>query len=86
MDGDGWLDGPAFRAQYGERAFYGPSQTITKAIKRGAEQGLWPTDITPPLRPTSPGPEGWSKTGGYRLASGLVPVFREALERLQSTT
>ncbi|MFG2668914.1 hypothetical protein ACGFY6_32335 [Streptomyces sp. NPDC048387] len=35
VEGGGWLDGPAFRAQYGERAFYGPSQTITKAIKRG---------------------------------------------------
>ncbi|MFJ8210577.1 hypothetical protein [Streptomyces sp. NPDC096033] len=83
VEGDGWLDGPAFRARYGERAFYGPSQTITKAIKRGAEQGLWPVDITPPLRPTTPGPEGWAKTGGYHLASGLLPIFREAFERLQ---
>ncbi|MBV1940857.1 hypothetical protein KUF83_30445 [Streptomyces sp. BV286] len=79
VEGEGWVDGPAFRAQWGESALRGPSQSITKAIRRGAEQGHWSPTITPPFTPTAPDKEGWSKTGGYYLADGLVPIFREAL-------
>ncbi|MET7913966.1 hypothetical protein ABZS98_38290 [Streptomyces avermitilis] len=83
VEGEGWVDGPAFRAKWGESALRGPSQSITKAIKRGAEQGLWSLDITPPFRPTTPDKEGWSKTGGYYLAEGLLPIFSEAMTRLK---
>ncbi|MEU9925125.1 hypothetical protein AB0H51_28220 [Streptomyces griseoluteus] len=83
VEGNGWVDGPAFRAKWGDSALRGPSQSITKAIKRGAEQGHWPADIPPPFRPTTPDKEGWSKTGGYYLADGLVPIFREALTILK---
>ncbi|MGW0956048.1 hypothetical protein [Streptomyces sp. NPDC002545] len=79
IEGNGWVDGPAFRAKYGDSSLRGPSQTITKAIKRGAEQGHWSPDITPPFRPTTPDKSGWSKTGGYYLADGLLPIFTEAM-------
>ncbi|WP_367575262.1 hypothetical protein [Streptomyces griseoaurantiacus] len=84
IEGKGWVDGPAFRAKWGERALRGPSQSITKAIKRGAEQGHWSPDITPPFRPTTPDKDGWSKTGGYYLAEGLLPIFAEAMAILRS--
>lgn len=83
VEGDGWLDGKAFRRKWGETALRGPSQSITKAIKRGAEQGHWSAGITPPFTPTTPDKAGWSKTGGYYLGDGLVPVFREALKVLR---
>ncbi|MEV6179903.1 hypothetical protein [Streptomyces sp. NPDC052015] len=83
VEGGGWLDGNAFREQWGDSALRGPSQSITKAIKRGAEEGHWSPDITPPFRPTTPDKEGWSKTGGYYLADGLLPVFTEALAVLR---
>ncbi|MEV0487258.1 hypothetical protein AB0I69_42500 [Streptomyces sp. NPDC050508] len=83
IEGEGWVDGAAFREKQGETALRGPSQSITKAIKRGAEQGLWSPDITPPFTPTTPEKEGWSKTGGYYLADGLLPIFTEALKRLR---
>jgi hypothetical protein len=79
IEGNGWVDGPAFRAKRGETALRGPSQSITKAIKRGDEQGHWSPDITPPFRPAAPDKSGWSKTGGYYLADGLLPVFTEAM-------
>ncbi|MFC9166029.1 hypothetical protein ACFTZ8_35150 [Streptomyces fungicidicus] len=81
--GNGWVDGPSFREQWGENAFRGPTQSLTKAIKRGAEQGHWPSDIVPPFTPTTPDKAGWSKTGGYYLGEGLVPVFAEALKVLR---
>ncbi|MEU5181117.1 hypothetical protein AB0G49_13805 [Streptomyces longwoodensis] len=83
IQGDGWLDGNAYREKWGDRALRGPSQSITKAIKRGADNGLWSPDITPPFRPTTPDKEGWSKTGGYYLADGLLPIFSEALDVLR---
>ncbi|MFJ2566571.1 hypothetical protein ACIO02_27180 [Streptomyces sp. NPDC087568] len=83
IEGNGWVDGPAYREQWGETALRGPSQTITKAIKRGAEQGHWSPDITPPFRPTTPDKSGWSKTGGYYLADGLLPIFTEAMNILK---
>ncbi|AWI32721.1 hypothetical protein [Streptomyces tirandamycinicus] len=81
IEGEGWVDGPAFREKWGDNALRGPSQTITKAIKRGAERGHWSADITPPFTPTTPDKSGWSKTGGYYLGDGLLPVFREAMKR-----
>ncbi|MFD9575358.1 hypothetical protein ACFWBI_36765 [Streptomyces sp. NPDC059982] len=84
IEGQGWVDGPAFRAQWGENSMRGPSQTITRAIKRGAEQGHWPPDITPPIRPTTPDKTGWSKTGGYYLADGLLPLLTEAMRQLKA--
>ncbi len=39
MEGDGFACGPALRAKYGDNALKGPSRSITKAIKRGAEHG-----------------------------------------------
>jgi hypothetical protein len=83
VEGEGWVDGEKFRADQGETALRGPSASITRAIKRGAEQGLWSPDITPPFRPTTPDKGGWSKTGGYYLADGLLPIFTEALARLR---
>ncbi|MFI9155744.1 hypothetical protein [Streptomyces sp. NPDC053367] len=83
IEGGGWVDGPAYRAEWGERALRGPSQSITKAIKRGAEQGHWSPKITPPFRPTTPDKNGWSKTGGYYLAEGLLPVFTKAMAILR---
>jgi hypothetical protein len=80
---DGWVDGPAFREKYGDGALRGPSQAITKALKRGAEQGHWSPDITPPLKATTPDRAGWSKTGGYYFANNdLQPLFRKALENI----
>jgi hypothetical protein len=84
IEGDGFVDGPAFREKWGKTALRGPSQSITKAIKRGADQGHWPPDITPPFTPTTPDKTGWSKTGGYYLAEGLVPIFRQALARMRA--
>ncbi|MFD9248422.1 hypothetical protein [Streptomyces bottropensis] len=81
--GEGFVNGKTFREHGGDNAFRGPSQSITKAIKRGAEQGLWPADIQRPFTPTTPDKSGWSKTGGYYLADGLVPVFAEALKVLK---
>lgn len=81
--GEGWVDGKAFRAQWGDNALRGPSASITRAIKRGSEQGLWSADITPPFTPTTPDKSGWSKTGGYYLAEGLLPIFTDALTRLR---
>ncbi|AXI91336.1 hypothetical protein SAM9427_36840 (plasmid) [Streptomyces sp. ETH9427] len=78
VEGEGWVDGPSFREKYGENALRGPSQTITKAIRRGAERGDWSPEITPPFKATTPDKEGWSKTGGYYLAEGLLPIFTEA--------
>jgi hypothetical protein len=83
VEGDGWVDGPAFREKWGETAFRGPTQSITKAIKRGAEQGHWSANIAPPFTPTTPDKSGWSKTGGYYLEDGLVPIFRDALRVLK---
>ncbi|MEU3036546.1 hypothetical protein [Streptomyces griseoaurantiacus] len=83
IEGEGWVDGPAFRAKWGDGALRGPSQSITKAIKRGAEQGHWSPGITPPFRPTTPDKDGWSKTGGYYLADGLLPIFAEAMAILR---
>ncbi|PNV30901.1 hypothetical protein C1708_33015 [Streptomyces sp. DH-12] len=83
IEGEGWVDGPSFRAKWGETALRGPSQTITKAIRRGAERGDWSPEITPPFKPTTPDKQGWSKTGGYYLADGLLPVFTEAMRVLR---
>lgn len=83
IEGEGWVDGNAFRAKWGQTALRGPSQSITKAIRRGAEQGYWSPNITPPFRPTTPDKNGWSKTGGYYLADGLLPVFTEAMAILR---
>ncbi|MFE7940566.1 hypothetical protein ACFU46_24830 [Streptomyces griseoincarnatus] len=83
IEGKGWVDGPAFRAKWGETALRGPSQTITKAIRRGAERGDWSPEITPPFKPTTPDKQGWSKTGGYYLTDGLLPVFTEAMRVLR---
>ncbi|MER7937902.1 MULTISPECIES: hypothetical protein [unclassified Streptomyces] len=83
IEGEGWVDGPAFRAKEGEGALRGPSASITRAIKRGAERGHWSAAITPPFKPTTPDKEGWSKTGGYYLADGLLPVFTEAMTILR---
>ncbi|MEU7228886.1 hypothetical protein [Streptomyces chrestomyceticus] len=83
VEGNGWLDGPAYRVKLGENAFRGPTQSITKAIKRGAEQGHWSESIPHPFTPTAPDKTGWSKTGGYYLADDLVPIFAEALEALK---
>ncbi|MFF3585006.1 hypothetical protein [Streptomyces mirabilis] len=83
VSGEGWVDGEAFRRQWGETALRGPSASITRAIKRGAEQGLWSEEITPPFTPTTPDKNGWSKTGGYYLAEGLLPIFAEALKCLR---
>lgn len=69
IDGNGWVDGPAFRAKWGDTALRGPSQTITKAIKRGAGQGHWSPGITPPLRPTTP-----ERAGGPRPAATTSPT------------
>ncbi|MFB8025976.1 MULTISPECIES: hypothetical protein [unclassified Streptomyces] len=85
VEGDGFADGPAFREKNGETALRGPSQSITKALKRGAEQGHWSADIAHPLTPTTPDKKGWSKTGGYYLDKGLVPVFREAIRVMRGT-
>ncbi|MFC9620076.1 hypothetical protein ACFTXM_08790 [Streptomyces sp. NPDC056930] len=85
IEGDGFADGQAFREKYGDNALRGPSQSITKAIKRGAEQGHWSASIAQVLKPTTPDKEGWSKTGGYYLAEGLIPVFREAIRRMRAT-
>ncbi|MFE2433079.1 hypothetical protein ACFXJ5_41065 [Streptomyces sp. NPDC059373] len=82
VNGNGWVDGPAYRKEFGEQALRGPSATITKAIKRGAAEGLWSSDIPHPLRATTPAPgQGWSKTGGYFLDAKHLPVFRTAMER-----
>jgi hypothetical protein len=83
IEGEGWIDGPAYREKWGETALRGPSQTITKAIRRGAERGDWSPGITPPFKPTTPDKAGWSKTGGYYLADGLLPVFTEAMNILK---
>ncbi|MGW7090062.1 hypothetical protein ACWGH2_42135 [Streptomyces sp. NPDC054871] len=80
VEGDGWVDGPAFREKHGVNALRGPTAAITRAIKRGAAQGHWSADIPSPLAPTTPDKDGWSKTGGYYLGEGLVPVFTEALK------
>ncbi|MEU6258647.1 hypothetical protein [Streptomyces sp. NPDC047043] len=84
IEGEGWVDGPAFRERWGETALRGPSQSITKAIKRGAEQGHWSPDITPPFQPTTPDKNGWSKTSGYYLSDGLLSVFTEAMSILKT--
>ncbi|MFF7328262.1 hypothetical protein [[Kitasatospora] papulosa] len=84
VEGGGFADGPAFREKNGENALRGPSQSITKAIKRGAEQGLWSAEIAHPLTPTTPDKGSWSKTGGYYLAKDLVPVFRAAIDDMRS--
>lgn len=85
VEGDGWADGLAFRRKYGENALRGPSQSIRKALKRGAEQGHWSSDIAHPLTATTPDKPSWSKTGGYYLDKGLVPVFREAIREMRGT-
>ncbi|MEV5194757.1 hypothetical protein AB0K86_19900 [Streptomyces clavifer] len=85
VEGNGWVDGPAFREKYGENAMRGPSQSIRKALKRGTEQGHWSADIAHPLTATTPDKQGWSKTGGYYLDKGLVPVFREAIRVMRGT-
>ncbi|MER6520248.1 hypothetical protein ABT246_25755 [Streptomyces sp. NPDC001553] len=84
VEGNGWVDGPRYREKWGANSMIGPSQTITRAIKRGAEQGHWPADITPPIRPTTPDKAGWSKTGGYYLAEGLLPLLADALNRMKA--
>lgn len=86
VDGDGWVSGDAFRAQHGERALKGPTRAITTAIRRGAEAGWWPPDITKPLIPTAPGKEGWRPTTGYHMPTEALPAFRAAFHRIEGTT
>ncbi|MEU6632860.1 hypothetical protein ABZ905_31940 [Streptomyces parvus] len=85
IEGNGFANGPAFRTKYGDNALRGPSQSITKAIKRGAEQGHWALTISHPLTATTPDKAGWSKTGGYYLDRPLIAVFREAIRRIRAT-
>ncbi|MFD4933379.1 hypothetical protein [Streptomyces virginiae] len=83
VEGKGFADGAAFRKQYGENSLKGPSQSITKAVKAGAELGYWGRSMTSPIKATTPDKNGWSKTGGYYLDKDLVPIFAEALVTVQ---
>ncbi|MFG2408785.1 hypothetical protein ACGFR8_31465 [Streptomyces brevispora] len=86
VEGDGFADGAAFRARHGENSLKGPSQSITKAVKSGAELGYWGRSMTSPIAPTTPDKNGWSKTGGYYLDKSLVPVFAQALATVQQSS
>ncbi|MFD3883443.1 hypothetical protein [Streptomyces microflavus] len=58
-EGDGFADGPALRAKYGDDALRGPSQSITKVIEPSAQQGHWATTIAHLPTATTPDSSGW---------------------------
>lgn len=81
-EGNGWVDGEAYRQKYGEHALKGPTAAITKAVNRGIEAKWLPEGTTLPLTSTYDGRSSWSKTDGYRLPPHLAAIFRDAFARV----
>ncbi|MFG2774728.1 hypothetical protein [Streptomyces sp. NPDC048350] len=81
-EGDGWVDGEAYRAKHGENALLGPTASITKAVTKGIREGWLPEGTVLPLTSTYDGRSSWSKTDGYRLPPHLAAIFRDSFDRV----
>ncbi|MFH8786971.1 hypothetical protein [Streptomyces roseoverticillatus] len=82
-DGEGWVSGGEFREQHGDRALYGPTAAITKAVKRCIRNGKLPEGFTSPINPTyNPDNPSWQKTGGYTMTKSDAKAFAEAFAEL----
>jgi hypothetical protein len=81
--GNGWADASALRGPSGDDSLRGQTTAITKAIKRGARNGLWPESMPLPVSalydPNNPSSQ---RTRGFVMPAELVPVFQEAIRQL----
>lgn len=59
----------------------GHSGALSRALARGALQGLWPDGMRAPIEPQGP---GFGKVVGYRMPDDLVQPFLTAIERTQA--
>ncbi|MFD7758045.1 hypothetical protein [Streptomyces sp. NPDC059757] len=64
----------------------GPTIALSRALPRGIRRNWWPAGIETPITPHyDPEHPSWQKAIAYRMTSGNVHVFREALVRLNAT-
>ncbi|MEU9535847.1 hypothetical protein AB0D00_26510 [Streptomyces sp. NPDC048213] len=81
VDGDGYIDADHLRSVLG--ALNGPSNGLKRAVDRGIRKGWWPEGTPRPIVPVSdPNNPSWHQNIAYRMDQDLVPVFREAIDRI----
>ncbi|MEU8526451.1 hypothetical protein AB0C77_12765 [Streptomyces sp. NPDC048629] len=81
LDDDGYLDADTLRVALGK--LNGPSNALTRAVPRGVRKGWWPEGTGQPITPVSdPDNPSWHKNIAYQISSENLPVFREALARI----
>ncbi|GGY71444.1 hypothetical protein GCM10010363_60980 [Streptomyces omiyaensis] len=81
VEGDGYLDADHLRRVVG--ALNGPANSLKRAVDRGIRKGWLPEGTPAAISPVAdPNNPSWHQNIAYRMDQELVPVFREALLRI----
>lgn len=63
----------------------GPTVALSRAIPRGVREGWWPEGTTAPIQVLyDPDNPSWQKATAYKMTAENVPVFLDALDRLDA--
>ncbi|GAA1918769.1 hypothetical protein GCM10009837_50020 [Streptomyces durmitorensis] len=83
IDAGGQIDAAVLREKL-DRGLRGPTVALSNALKRGVRHGWWPEGTEAPVAVVYGGPHSpaWRQADSYELTEGNLPVFREALARL----
>ncbi|MEV5944561.1 hypothetical protein [Streptomyces sp. NPDC051994] len=80
---NGWADASELRGPEGEDSLRGQTTAITKAVKRGARKSLWPEGMQVPVSATyDANVQSYQRTSGFSMPAELVPIFQDAIRRL----
>ncbi|MFJ4879985.1 hypothetical protein ACIP93_32925 [Streptomyces sp. NPDC088745] len=80
--GGGRADANQLREEF-DRGLRGPTVALSRAMPRGVREGWWPEGTPAPIRveydPENP---SWQRAVAYTMDAANVPLFREALRRV----